>query len=60
MALARGNTFILRWTNRLLLAAVVALAINAYGQTSCRIGGSYFDSLDHALSALQDLARALQ
>jgi hypothetical protein len=60
MAVARGNMFVLRWTNRVLVTAVIVLAISAYGQTSCRGGGSYFESLDHAFSGLRDLARALQ
>jgi hypothetical protein len=59
-ALARGNSLMLRLTNRLLIAAVIVLAISAYGQTSCRAGGSYFDSLGQAFSGLQDIARALQ
>lgn len=54
----------LKWTlvyivNRLLIFALVAVAINAYFQTSCGGGFSLAGQVERALEGLNDISRAL-
>jgi hypothetical protein len=54
----------LKWTlayivNRLLIFALVAMAINAYFQTSCGGGLSLAGQVERALQGLSEISRAL-
>lgn len=46
--------------NRLLVLALVAVAVKDYGQSSCQAGGSRADRIGQIVPGLEAITRALQ